>query len=62
LQDIFDDILKALSIKGMMVILNTSNFLEIGTLLPLRPGFLSPPALRLTPPEVFPCLVPACPG
>ena len=65
-KDIFGDIPKALSVKGMKALLNKSNFLETGTL----PYFemclfhfwlgVSPDASRLTIPS--PCLVPARPG
>jgi len=62
-KDIFGDVPKVLASKGMKAILNKSNFLEMGILSYLRLVlFLAPPALRLTPHEFPPCLVPARPG
>ncbi len=60
-KDIFGDVLKALSIKGMMVILNTSNFFgNEHFFVLLSCSFFV--ALRLTLHEFSPCLVPARPG
>lgn len=60
-KDIFGDVPKALPVKGMKALPDTSNFLETGILpyfgLSL---FLSPPALHPT--RVSSCLVTARPG
>ena len=62
-KDIFGDVSKALAVKEIQAIPDTSNFLETGILPYLRLVlFFSPPALRLTPHELPPWLVPARPG
>jgi len=49
-KDIFGDVPKALSVKGMKALLDTSNFLETGIFPYLRLVlFLSPHAARSTP-------------
>ncbi len=62
-EDIFSDVQKALSVKEIKAIPDTSDFLEMGILPYLHLVlFFSPPALRLTPHEASLCLVPAMPG
>ncbi len=59
---IFGDVPQSLSSKEEKAIPDKSNFMEMGIFLYFRlVFFLSPPALRHTPYEVSPCLVPARP-